>query len=402
MSVYFLPLTRDFGVSHAKLSLIFSLRALEGGLEGPLTGFAVDRYGPKPVIVVGMVMAGLGFMLLAFTQSYLMFLVVFLGVLSIGLSIPSLGRAMAINLWFRRRLGIAMSLSRTGSAIGGFLLTPAVAWIVLEHGWRPAAFFSGLTLLVVGVPLALRFRRPRGDEAARDDPSALIPRVVRSAQVSRRGEPDDPSSTVATDLQEDFTLGEAFRTRVYWLVALAIGLRLAAQSALIVHMVPMLVSRDIGEGTAATMVALMSIVRLPSIIGAGLLADMWSRPKVAALSMSTGVLTAVVAIWGPDGITTGIAFAVLFGCAQSSNSITWALIGQFFGRRDFGKLAGGVTLVQTMMSFTGPIVAGIVFDRTQDYTLAFIGIGIVYLVVLVLFWTMKAPVKRERPISRAW
>ena len=116
----------------------------------------------RPVIVVGMVMAGLGFMLLAFTQSYLMFLVVFLSVLSIGLSIPSLGRAMAINLWFRRRLGIAMSLSRTGSAIGGFLLTPAVAWIVLEHGWRPAAFFSGLTLLVVGVPLALRFREAQG------------------------------------------------------------------------------------------------------------------------------------------------------------------------------------------------------------------------------------------------
>ena len=379
------------------MSLIFSLRALEGGLEGPLTGVVVDRYGPRPVIIVGMVMAGLGFMVLALTQSYLMFLIAFLGPLSIGLSIPSIGRVMAINLWFRRRLGIAMSLSQTGSAIGGFLLTPAVAWVVLEHGWRPAAFFSGLTLLVVGVPLALRFRRPKGDEAAADDPFS---RAVPSARASRGSGHEDPTSTGATSLQEDFTLGEALRTRVYWLVAIAIGLRLAAQSALIVHMVPMLVSRDIGEGTAATMVALMSLVRIPSIIGAGLLADMWSRPKVAALSMSTGVLTAVVAVWGPSGIATGIMFAILFGCAQSSNSITWALIGQFFGRRDFGKLAGGVTLVQTMMSFTGPIAAGLVFDSTEDYTIAFFGVGIVYLLALVLFWNMKTPVKPERPVSR--
>ena len=320
MSVYFLPLTRDFEVSHTKLSLIFAFRELEGGVAGPIAGTAVDRFGPRPVVILGVVMGGLGFMLLALTHSYMMFLVVFLGLLAIGLSIPFHGIYMAINLWFRRRLGVAMSLAQSGSALGGFVLTNAVAWLVLTQGWRWAAFVSGLILLVVGVSLALRIRRPRGDEAAGDEPTALTSKTIGSGRVPFDREPNDPgSATGATVLQEDFTLGEALRTRVYWLLALAIGLRLAAQSALMVHMVPMLVSRDIEECTAATMLALMSLVRLPSMIVAGLLADKWSRPKVAALSMSAGVLTAAVAIWGPSGVATGIMFAVLLGCAQSSN-----------------------------------------------------------------------------------
>ena len=401
MSVYFLPLIRDFGVSHTKLSFAFSLASLEAGVQGPVAGFAVDRFGPRIVIIVGLVMSGVGFMLLATTQSYPIFLVVFLGLVAIGVSTPFNGIAKAINQWFRRRLGIAMSLTQSGSAIGGFLLTPAVAWVVLEYGWRWAAFISGLVLLVVGVSLALQIRRPRGDEAAVDDPSPSTSQGVGGGPESLDREPNDPSDTGVTNLQEEFTLGEALRTRVYWLIALAIGLRLAAQSALMVHMVPMLVSRDVGEGTAAIMVAMTSLVRLPSSIGAGLLADRWSRPRVAALSMLAGALTTAVALWGPSGVTTGIMFAFLFGISVSSNSITWVLVGQFFGRRDFGKLLGGVSLVQTVMSTGGPIAAGMVFDSTEEYTLAFVGVGIVFLVSAVLFWNLKTPVRRESPMSRA-
>ncbi len=389
ISVYFLPLIRDFGISHTKLSWAYSLASLEAGVEGPLAGFAVDRFGPRLVIIVGVVLGGLGFMLLAATQSYLMFLVVFLGLVAVGVSAPFHGIAMAVNLWFRRRLGIAMSLTQSGSAIGGFLLTPAVAWIVLTQGWRWAALISGLVLLVVGVSLALQVRRPRGDEAASDEPSALD------------GGTNAPKTTGTTNFQEDFTFRDALRTRVYWLLALAIGLRLAAQTALLVHMVPMLVSRDVGEGTAATMVALTSLVRMPASICLGLLADRWSRPRVAALAMSAGVLTTAVAIWGPSGITTGILFAFLFGCSLSSNSITWVLVGQFFGRRHFGKLVGGVSLVQTVMSTGGPIAAGMVYDSTEAYTIAFFGVGIVFLVSAVLFWNLKTPVRRERPTSES-
>ena len=96
-----------------------------------------------------------------------------------------------------------------------------------------------------------------------------------------------------------------------------------------------------------------------------------------------------------------LVFAFLFGCSLSSNSITWVLIGQFFGRRHFGKLLGGLSLVQTLMSTGGPIAAGIVFDLRKTYTIAFFAIGIVFLVSAVLFWNLKTPVRSEHSASQA-
>lgn len=399
IAVYFLPLTRTFGISRAKMSLAFSLNTLEGGIEGPLAGYLVDRFGPRIVIIVGVLMGGVGFLLMAATQSYAAFLVVFLGLLTIGLSAPFHGLAASINLWFRRRLGLAMSLASAGSAIGGFLLTPAVAWVVLTQGWRLAAIMSGMLLLVVGLPLAFSIRRPAPGEAARDEhpipaspanPEALGP--VEGATGTR-------GTARATFSRVDFTISEALHTRTYWLLSVAIGLRLMAQSALMVHMVPILVSRGVSESMAATLVAVMSLMRLPAMIGAGFWADLWSRTRVSAVFMVTGVLAAMIVVWGPNGLITGLMFAILFAAAQACNSITWALVGQFFGRANFGSLRGGVTLIQSLMSTGGPLAAGWVFDRTGSYAIALIGTGVIYAVSAVLFWGLKAPVRAERPAA---
>jgi len=79
ISLYFLPFKRAFSVSSSQISLAFALRSLEGGLEGPFVGYLVDKIGPKPVIWFGLVAGGVGFILLGLTQSFTMFLVVFLG-----------------------------------------------------------------------------------------------------------------------------------------------------------------------------------------------------------------------------------------------------------------------------------------------------------------------------------
>jgi MFS family permease len=397
ISVYFLPIRRTFDISSTQMSLAFALRSLEGGIEGPLAGYLVDRFGPRMVIIFGVVTGGIGFILLSLAASYTMFLVAFLALITVGFSAPFHGLAASINLWFRRRLGLAMSLASAGSAIGGFMLTPVVAWIVLNHGWRVAALLSGILILAAGPPLAWLIRRPVGNEADYDERPSVVARAEPGEPAPAVvAEPGEPDRTPVEGLV-DFTVGEAIRTRTYWLLALAIGLRLVAQSALTVHMVPILVSRGVGEGMAAGLVGISAFVRLPAMISAGFLADMLSRTKVSATTMTIGVAAAATAAWGPDGLATGIPFAILFAVAQASNSITWALIGQFFGRRNFGVLRGWVTLIQSSMSFAGPLIAGMIDDRFGDYTNAMLGIIVVYTVSAALFWSLRHPPPPERP-----
>ena len=379
LSIYFLPLTREFGVSHTMVSVAFALRTLEGGLEGPIIGHLVDRLGGRVMVIIGVLLGGAGYLLMATTNSFALFLVVFLGLVSLGVSVPHHGLFATINQWFRRRLGLAMSLAISGSAIGGFMITPMVAWIVLNESWRLASVFSGILLVCLGLPLVLMVRNPKPGETEPEDSAAAG--LGRDAGAFQQTTP------------VDFSIGEALRTSTYWLLAVSIGLRLTGQQVLMVHIVPILVSRGVSEGVAAGLVALMSLLRLPSVIGSGLISDMWSRQRVASVGMFCGTLTAVVGIWGPDGLATGALFVLFFALAQGSNAITWALVGQYFGRAKFASLRGGMSLIQSIMSFGTPIAAGWVFDTTGSYDYALIGVGLSYSMSATIFWLLKTPAR---------
>ena len=87
-----------------------------------------------------------------------MFLVVFMGLLTSGFQAGSTMPHGAVNNWFLRKRGLAMSIVQTGQAIGGVLIFPLVALAVLNLGWRQAAFLSGIGVLAL-VPLVLLVRR---------------------------------------------------------------------------------------------------------------------------------------------------------------------------------------------------------------------------------------------------
>jgi hypothetical protein len=69
-TIFFLPLTQELGLSRAATSLVFSLARAEGAVEGPLSGYLIDRFGPRPMMLAGVILSGVGYMLLAGVESY--------------------------------------------------------------------------------------------------------------------------------------------------------------------------------------------------------------------------------------------------------------------------------------------------------------------------------------------
>src|SRR5207249_361639 len=103
-TLYFLPVLGEMHLSRAATSLPFSLAKLESALEGPLVGYLLDRFDLRVMMVTGTVLAGLGFILLSFTQSYVMFLLVFIGPVTTGFQIGfNHATLAAVNHWFRRK-----------------------------------------------------------------------------------------------------------------------------------------------------------------------------------------------------------------------------------------------------------------------------------------------------------
>ena len=134
-NVFFLPMLQEFGWSRALTSGAFSLRAVESGLLAPVVGVLVDRWGPRVVILLGVIIGGAGMIMLGFIDSVFTFYIAFL-IASFGMSGASHGVTWvaAVANWFRRMRGRALGIAMLGPVLGGpSLVIIAVLELSLIH-----------------------------------------------------------------------------------------------------------------------------------------------------------------------------------------------------------------------------------------------------------------------------
>ena len=275
------PITRDLEISRAAASLPVSLAKLEGAFEGPIVGYLIDRFGPRSMVVAGGFLSGLGFVLLSFTHSYIVFLLVFVLILSVGFK-AGYNHAMlaSINTWFIRRKGLAMSFVSTGSAVGGLVITPLIAFVVFTMGWRTAALMSGLAIWLIVIPLALVVKR--SPESMGLLPDGDRPRRSLAGTPSRRVSP--PTSGF------EYTVRQAARTPAFWMFAMAHSFRNVGHGGIFVHLVPVLVWKGVQEEDTTFYIVFMLFTIMAMRLFMGWMGDVWSRQKVAALGVSLGIV----------------------------------------------------------------------------------------------------------------
>ena len=237
--VFFLPILNEFGWSRAALSGAFALRQIETGAFAPILGFVVDRIGPKPIIMLGGVLLGLGMVLISYTFSIWSFYL-FFAVASIGASGTShaIGWTVVIVRWFRRLRGTALGIGVSGPIFTGVVLF-VLAWFVDEVGWRWTIRGTGLALVLIII-------RSRRSSACRPKRRGGCP--TATARPLRT--PDDAPPDAETERQErrarraaleddsGVTAGVALRTRAFWMASSVFMAMFLGTSALQVHQVP--------------------------------------------------------------------------------------------------------------------------------------------------------------------
>jgi MFS family permease len=378
-TLYFLPVLNEMRLSRAATSLPFSLAKLESTLAGPLAGYLIDRFDIRVMLVLGAAMAGVGFVLLSFTHSYWLFLVVFIGPVTTGFQLGFNHAALAaVNHWFRRKRGLAMAITQTGQSIGGVLILPLVALAVLTLGWRAAALFSGLAVLLL-IPLALFVHRspesmgllPDGERRSADDASlGRVPVVI---------EP------------REFTTREAVRTPTFWLLSAFHSLRNIPYSGVTVHLVPLLVWKGLDQPMAAFFVGLTAFATVIVRPLTGWLGDRQSKRRIGSWGVFLGAAGLVVFVFSDGGFWSLVLFAVLFAFGDGINSVTWALVGDCFGRTHFATIRGWIGMLQSLASMPAAVLTGFIYDQTQSYTGALIVFVVSYCASGVILWWLPDP-----------
>jgi MFS family permease len=389
-TIFFLPITQELGLSRAATSAVFSLARAEGAIEGPLAGYLIDRFGPRPMMLAGVILSGLGYMLLAGVESYAGFLIVYLGVISLSFSAGFMHSPMVLaNSWFIRRRAFAMTLISSSIGIGGTLITPLLAFSVQTWGWRWGAFLAGIGLIVIGVPIALFAKRsPESMGMLPDGTPSAGGESTAGKSSTAHGRLDGGSISA-----EEFTLKEAMRTSAFWMLILATTTRVGVFNSITVHFVPIMVWKGASEQQAAAMLAVMALLSLPAHLLVGWIADRMNKPVLMAACMIIGAVSIGFLAYG-EGTWAPWIFVLLVTFVEAIFPVSWATVGDFFGRQSFATIRGTMSFFYLWGPALGPVITGAVYDRQQSYAPMMSAYLLSFLIAGVLYALLRPPVKK--------
>jgi MFS family permease len=375
-TVFFLPISQDLGLSRAATSLAFSLSRAQGAIEAPLVGYLVDRFGPRPIILIAALLAGIGYILLSWVNSYASFLAIYLGVISLAFIAGFVHSPMVVaNSWFIRGRARAMTVVSAAVPVGGALISPLLALGVETLGWRWAAVASGCIFLLICVPLSFPVRRS-------PESMGLLPDGELPPERAKIGAAETTASE-NKQINTDSTAGEAMKTMVFWLLVISMAGRVACFSTVTVHFVPVMVWKGLSQAEAASLLGAFALINLLFHFFLGWIADRANKPGLMAICHVAPALAVPPLIWGA-AVWQLWLFTILFTLLDASFPIVWATVGDFFGRRYFATIRGMMSFFYMWGSFAGPVLAGAVYDRTESYTTVLWGLFIILLLATLL------------------
>jgi sugar phosphate permease len=384
-TVFFLPLKRDLGVSSAAISLLYGSARLEGGIDGTLYGYLIDRFGSRKMILIGASLAGTGLILLSTVHSFLSFFLIYVFVVMVGSNAGFFHPvSTAINKWFIRRRGLGFSVISASGSIGGMIMAPLLSYIILGHGWRTGAICAGLVILTIAIPAALPMKRS-------PEELGLYP----DGQPPPEPEPEAPRPSCPAPVEINFTVRQALRTLPFWLLMASISLRLLVTVALNTHFVPILVWRGMSEAASAYLVSLYALISVPMTLALGWMGDRWNKAWLCSVCM----IPTIVALLGMTffrGNASLYFFPIAFAISMGSASLNWAIIGDFFGRTSYATLRGIMGAGYGTATFLSPIFAGLIFDRTESYSLVLLTFSAIFTAAAIFFALLRRPLAPAR------
>jgi MFS family permease len=351
LALYGLPfyydfMVREFGWSRTQVT---SGNAISKLLIGPLFGFAagwiVDRFGPRRLMMAGVLMAGGALIGLAhMTALWMFYLFYIFNALGYVCGGP-LPNQVLLSRWFDRARGKAMGFAYLGIGIGGYLVLRLSPWLVAAFGgWRGALQALGILIILTALPLAY---------FVRDEPAA--------AGASRSG---------ARIVQP---LAGVFRTPAFYLLALGSMCSIAAVGGTNQHL-KLFLSLDLKYSQTAS-ASIASTVLACSIAGRlvmGWLADRMARKHVMLLIYAL-IAGSIPLLFLGQSRSALYGFAVVFGLGLGGEYMIIPLMAaELFGVKVLGRLLGVILTADGVAEATAPMVVGYLRDTSGSYRLGFI------------------------------
>jgi len=351
-------------------------------LLGIVAGRLTDRFGPRVVVLLFGSFLGIGYLLISRISNIWQFYVVYGVLVGIGLSAATTPTMTTVARWFVKRRGLMAGIVQAGQGVGGMILSPLTGWLILTDGWRSAYVVLGIISLVLIILPALFLRRDPGQ----------VGQLPYGVDEPAEQEVNNQGSGLLTT---GFSLGEAVRTRQFWMLCMMFFSFGFCRSTTWVHIAPHVTDLGFSLAIAANVLAIASGVGIVGRIGMGRLTDLIGSKRAFMVGF---IVMAVGLIWvmGAKETWALYLFAAIFGFSWGALAVTrMPLLAEVFGLGSLGTILGIVEFGAQTGAITGPFLAGWLFDITGEYMVTFVVTAVVAVIGLVLTMFLR-PIGSER------
>ena len=381
----------DTGWGAGTLSYAATAGTWCSGLIAPLIGRLADRYGPRWLMPAGLVIAGVCFLLLSGVGSVWQFYGAY--VVARAVSNPVLiglvPRTAAVN-FFRRRRNIALAMVSTFRPIAGAINIQLFALIAIGGSWRDGFRYLGWFSLALVVPVVLLMRR-------RPEDIGLLPDGVPAGGA---GAASGGRAASAPAAEVSWTVGEAVRTRAFWLIVATASVGTLASSSVGFSLVPYLVEEAGLSVTAAAGALSLGTALSIANVGWGYLSDRFTPRRCLMVTMAgSGALLGYL-VW-VDSLAGALGFALVWGVFSGAvGSMENMMLAQYYGRDSYGSLLGMFAPFQTAALGLGPSLASLLREYSGGKAMVYAAMVGAYLVSGGLLYLARAPGRGAARLER--
>ncbi|MCB2079873.1 MAG: MFS transporter [Novosphingobium sp.] len=351
MSVFMGPLTEEFGWSRTLVSAGMSISSVFTAILSPFFGILIDKFGSRKVALPGVIVtavatAAIGLASGSSAQWLLLWSVYAVVSLSAGTTVWT----AAVAGVFDKAQGLAIGFALAGATAAHAVMPPLANYLIDTIGWRMAFAWLGLGWGAVAFVITW----------------FLFYDVHDGRGVGTRGVKRESTGNAQFP---GLTISEAWKSRALWSIGISIIIIMMMSIGLFFHQIEILIGTGVDRTNAAWLASLAGGMGIVGKLITGILLDRYRGSLVGGITMSTTAIAFALLIYGTQSTALLVVAMMVNGyTAGAKLQIGSYLTVRYCGMKNFGKIYGFMSSLVGIGSGLGPIVAGMIFDMSGNYT----------------------------------
>ena len=389
-SAFFPPILNDYGWTRGSTALMFSINVLLYGVLSPIAGSLADRWKPKLMMSLGILIMGIGTASCALANELWQFYVLFGILLSLGTTFSGAPVMIpVVSRWFTRRRGAAIGIVVAGGALSFSMVTYA-EYLISMFDWRLAFVSLAVTAIGICIPLILLFFRGR--------PKQQVKSSVETEEISISVDKNLQESVTVSSDYENLPLIQILKDYRLWLIALSYMLYMGIANYLIIaHQIVFFLDLGYDSHFAASIAGAVGIFAALGALS-GFLSDKMGREKTFTACCVLSIISLLILLSLKDASNPWALYIFVLSFGLPMGLFSPALIAGaadlFYGKH-FGTVNGILFMGFGIGGAIGPWLGGYIFDITGNYSLAFIICIAAYTIACISFW-IAAPRRAKK------